>query len=77
MVFQRFNLFPHLTRAENIVEAPVLVRRERARGVRRRARDLLEMVGLADKAGAYPDRNSPAASSSASPSPGRWRCSRS
>lgn len=54
MVFQNFNLFPHLTAIENIVEAPVSVRgipREQALA---EARNLLARVGLADKAGAYP-----------------------
>ena len=56
MVFQRFNLFPHLTALENIIEAPLQVRREpRAQAVER-ARALLERVGLADKADAYPSR---------------------
>ncbi|MGW4383212.1 amino acid ABC transporter ATP-binding protein [Kitasatospora sp. NPDC004531] len=55
-VFQNFNLFPHLTVEENLVEAPVGalgVPRDRARA---RARDLLARVGLADKADAYPRR---------------------
>ncbi len=54
MVFQSFNLFPHLTVIENIVEAPVTVRGlPRAQAVAE-ARDLLARVGLADKADAYP-----------------------
>ncbi|MDH6679554.1 polar amino acid transport system ATP-binding protein [Rhodococcus sp. LBL1] len=54
MVFQHFNLFPHRTALENIVEAPVLVKRvARAKAVDR-ARELLDRVGLADKADAYP-----------------------
>jgi len=56
MVFQRFNLFPHLTALQNVIEAPLMVRREpRAQAVER-ARALLERVGLADKADAYPSR---------------------
>jgi polar amino acid transport system ATP-binding protein len=54
MVFQRFNLFPHLTALENVMEAPVRVRREPRAEVRRRAHELLERVGLADRAGFYP-----------------------
>ncbi len=54
MVFQHFNLFPHMTAMENITCAPVHVKglpREQARA---RAAELLSQVGLADKAGAYP-----------------------
>ncbi|MEV6895958.1 amino acid ABC transporter ATP-binding protein [Amycolatopsis sp. NPDC051372] len=54
MVFQRFNLFPHMTALENVMEAPVQVRREPRSVVRQRALELLERVGLADKAGSYP-----------------------
>jgi polar amino acid transport system ATP-binding protein len=53
-VFQSFNLFPHLTVLENVVEAPVsALRRDRAE-IRAEARSLLERVGLADKVDAYP-----------------------
>jgi polar amino acid transport system ATP-binding protein len=54
MVFQAFNLFPHLTALENIMLAPVHVRRERREEARRKALALLGKVGLADKVGAYP-----------------------
>jgi polar amino acid transport system ATP-binding protein len=54
MVFQQFNLFPHMTVLENLVEAPVQVRRESVKSARDRARALLDVVGLADKADAYP-----------------------
>ena len=56
MVFQRFNLFPHRTALENITEAPVVVR-GLTRGIAEtRARDLLDRVGLADRADAYPSQ---------------------
>ncbi|MEV5752157.1 amino acid ABC transporter ATP-binding protein [Actinoallomurus sp. NPDC052308] len=54
MVFQRFNLFPHMTALENVMEAPCRVRRESKRAVQERAVQLLEQVGLAEKAKAYP-----------------------
>jgi len=56
MVFQRFNLFPHLDVTENIVQAPVLIRGEPRREAVARARALLEMVDLGDKAQAYPQQ---------------------
>jgi polar amino acid transport system ATP-binding protein len=54
MVFQRFNLFPHLTVLGNLVEAPVHVKGIRADAAERRGRELLDRVGLAPKADAYP-----------------------
>ncbi|WLP56721.1 amino acid ABC transporter permease/ATP-binding protein [Agrobacterium fabrum] len=54
MVFQSFNLFPHLTALENIIEAPVAVRGISKELAEAEARDLLARVGLADKAAAYP-----------------------
>ena len=54
MVFQRFNLFPHMTAMQNVMEAPIQVRRESTAAARDRAVALLERVGLADKAGVYP-----------------------
>ncbi len=56
MVFQRFNLFPHLTALENVIEAPLRVRREPRPQAIQRARALLERVGLREKADAYPSR---------------------
>ncbi len=56
MVFQRFNLFPHLSVLENVSCAPKLVHRETAASASKRARELLDRVGLADKAGAYPSQ---------------------
>ncbi len=54
MVFQSFNLFPHLTALENIIEAPVSVGGVPREEAIADARDLLARVGLADKADAYP-----------------------
>jgi polar amino acid transport system permease protein len=54
MVFQGFNLFPHLTVLDNIIEAPVSARGRKREDVEPEARDLLARVGLADKADAYP-----------------------
>lgn len=55
MVFQGFNLFPHMTVLDNICEAPTRVKKEDRNVVRARARVLLDRVGLAAKAHAYPD----------------------
>jgi polar amino acid transport system ATP-binding protein len=54
MVFQQFNLFPHMTVLENVMEAPVRLRRAPKAAVRERAHQLLERVGLEDKIGSYP-----------------------
>jgi len=56
MVFQHFNLFPHMTALENIIEGPVGVRRIGRRKAVENAHQLLERVGLADKAQAYPSQ---------------------
>ncbi|MFD7201970.1 MULTISPECIES: amino acid ABC transporter ATP-binding protein [unclassified Streptomyces] len=53
-VFQNFNLFPHLTVLENIAEAPVSALKRPRKDALDSARRLLDRVGLADKAGAYP-----------------------
>jgi polar amino acid transport system ATP-binding protein len=54
MVFQRFNLFAHMTALENVIEAPVQVRNEDRASAAARGRELLAQVGLADKCDAYP-----------------------
>jgi polar amino acid transport system ATP-binding protein len=54
MVFQRFNLFAHLTALGNVTEAPIRVRGMSRREANERARRLLEQVGLAEKADSYP-----------------------
>jgi general L-amino acid transport system ATP-binding protein len=56
MVFQQFNLFPHLTVLQNITLAPVLVRKWPRQQAERVARELLERVGIPEKADSYPSQ---------------------
>jgi polar amino acid transport system ATP-binding protein len=56
MVFQRFNLFPHMSVLDNVTSGPVRVKREPTARARERARALLDRVGLADKVGNYPNQ---------------------
>ena len=56
MVFQRFNLFPHMTVLDNITLAPMKVRKVERSRAEQTAQDLLDRVGLGDKASAYPNQ---------------------
>ena len=56
MVFQRFNLFPHMTVLDNITLAPLKVRKMEKSRAEQTAQDLLDRVGLGDKADAYPNQ---------------------
>ncbi|MGE8408690.1 MAG: amino acid ABC transporter ATP-binding protein [Pseudomonas sp.] len=55
MVFQRFNLFPHRTALQNVMEGPVYVKKEHPDAAREHALALLEKVGLSHRMDAYPD----------------------
>lgn len=54
MVFQNFNLFPHKSVIENLIEAPLVVKKMKKKDAEKIADDLLEKVGLSDKRSAYP-----------------------
>jgi polar amino acid transport system ATP-binding protein len=54
MVFQKFNLFPHMTALENVVEAPIRVKKVSKSAAIARGKELLERVGLGDKFNSYP-----------------------
>ena len=54
MVFQNFNLFPHMTVMQNLIEAPMHVKRESRAVAMERAKEMLASVGLADRGGQYP-----------------------
>jgi len=56
MIFQQFNLFPHMTALENVMEGPVTVKGMSRREARTTALDYLKRVGLSDKADQYPQR---------------------
>jgi len=56
MVFQHFNLFPHMTVLENVIEAPMIVKKMKKEDAIVLAKGLLEKVGLSDKADVYPSK---------------------
>ena len=56
MVFQQFNLFPHMTVLKNLTMAPMLLKKESQQTAEQRAMTLLDRVGLAGRAGEYPSR---------------------
>ncbi len=56
MVFQHFNLFPHMTALANVIEAPVHIKKKKNQEAINKARELLHKVGLADKAHYYPEQ---------------------
>lgn len=56
MVFQRFNLFPHLTALQNVMEAPMLVKKKSRAEAKSNAEDLLKRVGLEDRMDYYPSQ---------------------
>jgi polar amino acid transport system ATP-binding protein len=56
MVFQNFNLFPHMTVEQNVIEAPITVKKENMETIIKKAHELLEKVGLGDKKDYYPSK---------------------
>jgi polar amino acid transport system ATP-binding protein len=56
MVFQNFNLFPHMTAIQNVMEAPLVVKKEKKAKVKEMAEKLLDKVGLKDKKDYYPSK---------------------
>lgn len=56
MVFQHFNLFPHLTVEENLEIAPKMLKKEPIAAIKQRSKNLLEKIGLTDRAKAYPSK---------------------
>ncbi|SQI42410.1 Arginine transport ATP-binding protein ArtM [Serratia plymuthica] len=75
-VFQNFNLFPHRSVLENIIEGPVIVKGESKASAEQRARALLAKVGLSGKESAYPRRLSGGQQQRVAIGPPLWRCSR-
>lgn len=56
MVFQQFNLFPHMTIMDNLTCAPVMLKKATKAEAEKKAKELLARVGLADRAGSYPNQ---------------------
>ncbi|MCA0171681.1 amino acid ABC transporter ATP-binding protein [Bacillus sp. RAR_GA_16] len=56
MVFQHFNLFPHKSVLENVIEAPMMVKKTKREEAEREGKELLSKVGLGDKADVYPNK---------------------
>lgn len=56
MVFQQFNLFPHMTIMDNLTCAPVMLKKATKAEAEKKAKELLSRVGLADRAGSYPNQ---------------------
>lgn len=56
MVFQNFNLFPHMTVEQNVIEAPITVKKEKKEDVLKKANELINKVGLGDKKDYYPSK---------------------
>ena len=76
MVFQSFNLFAHKTMLENVTLGPIKVRKQSKADAEKRAKELLDRVGVGAPGRRSTPPSSPAASSSGSRSPGRSRWSR-
>jgi len=70
MVFQHFNLFPHMTVLQNIMYAPTRVKNVSKAQAKSKGMDLLEKVGLAEKAGVYPSKLSGGAKTAGGDRPG-------
>lgn len=56
MVFQNFNLFPHMTVEQNVIEAPITVKKEKKEDVLKKGNELINKVGLGDKKDYYPSK---------------------
>ena len=75
MVFQRFNLFPHMTAAQNVMEGPIQVKRVARRDARSQAEELLADVGLGGMEDRYPSQLSGGQQQRVAIARARWRWS--